>query len=451
MPKIRRNRLERRPIRSERDRALALLAVLGVFLVAFVVVAINDPLVRSLDDKLIGALTAFVSIGVSVLVTTFSFVFVALSLVSAQFSPRVVRHFWHADRFRFVFLWSSIAVFAFCFIVQFFDVPRLHLLGLFLGSYQIFVLFPVFLGYLADNINAASITKNISDRTVAEIARDYAMHPECIDDSQEHGVFVAQQSGFLENIDTERLVVAFRSIRSDDKEIKLKVSNYIGSFVEVGSPLAILVPARPISDNEQIAIAKCFSLHKFRSYDKDIEYGIRQLVDIGVKAISPAINDPTTCVNCIHHLGVIIKEIGMRDDESELSKRLKAEGILLKEPSFEQYLDDAFDQIYQWGRRDHVIVRTIISALTEVASALPTVERVKVILKEIDEMELSWLLDGGATKEFALAEHRNYARKSVMHFYSKAADRLEVLSETRLAQSARQIARKFELSIEDGN
>ena len=222
-------------------------------------------------------------------------------------------------------------------------------------------------------------------------------------------------------------------------------------FVEVGSTLAVLDPARPLTDDENDAVTQCFSLHKFRSYDKDIEYGIRQLVDIGVKAISPAINDPTTCVNCIHHLGVIIKEIGIRDDSSELYKKLKTDGIFLKEPSFEQYLDDAFDQIYQWGRRDHVIVRTIIGALTEVVSALPTVERVKIILKEVDEMELGWLLESGASNEFALAEHRNYARKSLMHFYAKAGDRLESLGSPDLAVTVRQTTLKFESSIEDGN
>ncbi|MBP7476611.1 MAG: DUF2254 domain-containing protein [Pyrinomonadaceae bacterium] len=448
MPQTRRHRVERRPIRRERDRALALLAVLGAFLVGYALVATNDRLVATLDDKVVAALTSFVSIGVSVLVTTFSFVFVALSLVSAQFSPRVVRHFWHADRFRFIFLWSSIAVFAFCFVIQFADIPRLHLLGLFLGSYQIFVLFPVFLGYLADNINAASITKNISDRTVAEIARDYSVHPGSYDDSRERGIIAARESGFLENVDTDKLTSLFNSLRDTNTEVTLKISNYIGSFVEVGSKLAVVEPAIAIDQSTEKAIASCFSLHKFRSYDKDIEYGIRQLVDIGIKAISPAINDPTTCVNCIHQLGVILKEIGIREDDSELSKRLQTNGIFLKEPNFEQYLDDAFDQIYQWGRRDHVIVRTIIGALSEVVSALPTPERVETVIKEMDEMELGSLTQGGSSDAFALAEHRNYARKSLMHFYLAAAERIEFLGSPDRAEGLRLNAKKCELSIE---
>ena len=120
--------------------------MLALFLVGWAFFVRDQNVFSMAEPMMRAALSSWVSIGITILVTTFSFVFVALSLVSVQFSPRIVRHFWHRDRFRALFLWSSIAVCAFCFVIQFTENSSLHALGLFLGAYQTFVLFPLFLG-----------------------------------------------------------------------------------------------------------------------------------------------------------------------------------------------------------------------------------------------------------------------------------------------------------------
>ena len=45
---------------------------------------------------------------------------------------------------------------------------------------------------------------------------------------------------------------------------------------------------------------------------QDIEFGIRQIVDVALKAISPAVNDPTTAVTCIDQLGRILSKLSNR-------------------------------------------------------------------------------------------------------------------------------------------
>lgn len=394
------------------------------------------------------ALSAWVSIGVTILVTTFSFVFVALSLVSVQFSPRIVRHFWHRDRFRALFLWSSIAVCAFCFVIQFTDNSALHAFGLFLGAYQTFVLFPLFLGYLADNLNAATITKSIADRTVAEIDGVYDLGP--IDSAVEaaDGNVVSERSGFLEKIDGDLLIQASRRIAKTNPESSLYVTNYLGSFIEVGSTLIIIEPPVAIDNELETLIRKSFSIQKFRSFEQDVEYGIRQLVDIGIKAISPAVNDPTTCVNCIHYLGVIIKELSTRDLTSRRARELAKHRISLKEPSFEQFVDDAFDQIYHFGRSDHVIVRTLIGVLAEITKSVGDADRLMVLAKEVAEMELSPLGKRDGETTFATAEQRNYVRKSLVAFYRTAATRADAIDGSELAAEYRAMQTAFADAIE---
>ncbi|MEQ1763110.1 MAG: DUF2254 family protein [Pyrinomonadaceae bacterium] len=416
---------KRRPIRTDRDRAILLVAILAVFLLGFAAAIVLDLPIRRYDAVLVSTLSLLVSIGVTVVVTTFSFVFVALSLVSVQFSPRVVRHFWHGDPFRRIFLWSSIGIFAFCFAVLFVDSARVHLLAVLLGTYQIFVLFPVFLGYLADNMNAGSITKTIADKTVAEINQIYDFHPDAVEYDTDSRTIRSDRSGFLEKIDTEKLAAVLSDLRGRQPDLKFVTANYIGSFVEVGSGLGVFDRSVEISSEFRSMIARCFVIGKFRSLDQDIEYGIRQLVDIAIKAISPAVNDPTTCVNCIHYLGVIVKELVVRDDGSEVAKASAREGLILKEPSFEQFLDDAFDQIYQFGRRDHVIVRTIVGVLTEVVSVAPDQKRAEIVVREIEEMELAYLFDATRSSPLATIEQRNYLRKALVNFFETASERMK--------------------------
>lgn len=381
---------------------------------------------------------AMIGVGITVLVTTFSFVFVALSLVSVQFSPRVVRHFWHGDRFRLLFLWAFIGIFGFLFVVQFVGSVALHLLAVLLAAYGVFVLFPSFLSYLADNLNAASITHNIANRTLEEIDRDFVRLDETV--YQPGSAVCSEKSGFLENVDADRLSAAVSRLRRDNPDAVLHVSNYLGSFVEVGSPLAVIEPETELSERTKNEIRESFVLHKFRSLDQDIEYGIRQLVDIGVKAISPAVNDPTTCVNCIHYLGVIMKELAGRELRSIKSLEVEKRGIYLKEPTFEQYIDDAFDQIYQFGRRDHVIVRTMISVLTEILSASPDLERAAVVVKELSDMELQGLYKAEPASPFPLIENRDYVRKALTRFYGAAAQRFDDFGDPAAAAEYRKLA-----------
>ncbi len=421
------------PIRTDRDRAILLVSILAVFLAGWALF-INAPKVFALAEPMMrAALSAWVSIGVTILVTTFSFVFVALSLVSVQFSPRIVRHFWHRDRFRALFLWSSIVVCAFCFVVQFTENSSLHALGLFLGAYQTFVLFPLFLGYLADNLNAATITKSIADRTVAEIDGVYELVPDESAAEVADGTVVSERNGFLEKIDSDLLIRASRQIAQVHPDSSIRVTNYLGSFIEVGTTLITIEPPVAVDTELEKLVRKSFSIQKFRSFDQDVEYGIRQLVDIAIKAISPAVNDPTTCVNCIHYLGVIIKELSTRDLTSRTARELAKHRITVKEPNFEQFVDDAFDQIYHFGRRDHVIVRTLIGVLAEITASVGDAERLKTLAREVAEMELSALCDPQGETEFKTAEQRNYVRKSLVIFYGTAAQRADALGQPDLA------------------
>jgi uncharacterized membrane protein len=385
---------------------------------------------EELATALPGALNSVAGIGVTVLVTTFSFVFVALSLVSVQFSPRAVRRFWQGDRFRAAFLWSYALVFGIAFVSQFFAAPALQLFLIICGVYLIFVMFPVFLGYLAENLNVASIADSIARSTVAEIEESYGNQLISTNVGPEAAVVAAIGKGFLADINVARLQKAFLAVRQMTPEAEMRVTNYIGSFVEQSSPLVEITPKISLAPQIENEIMASFCLNKFRNIDKDIEYGIRQLVDIAVKAISPAVNDPTTCVTCLHYLGVIVKELAVRPERSQWAMALEKENIFVKEPGFEKFVDDAFNQIYQWGKADYMIVKNIINILADIVLAVPDEKKFRAVMFEIGEMELGYLVSGNAEGSINLAEHRKFILRSLRNFYRNAAAKAESLSLT---------------------
>ena len=443
--------LARYGLRNRRflNRALFLLFVLAAFL-AFYFLAIfglTDDELSRIYSTMPGALNSLVAIGVAVLVTTFSFVFVALSLVSVQFSPRVVRQFWHSDPFRWFFLWAYVGIFAACFLIQFLDAPRLQLLTVVLGVYLIFVLFPVFLTYLANNLNAATIVQVIARRTLIEIVDQYEpVTPSAREDQSER--VSSKKSGYLEHIDVERLSAEFSRIRKKHPNATLQVSNYLGSFIEVSSTLAVITPRVGLDRRTESALRRCFNMGRFRSIDQDIGYGIRQLVDIAIKAISPAVNDPTTCVNCLHYLGVIIKSLALRESRSIIAKRLEKDGVFIREPKFERYVDDAFDQIYQWGRRDVVVVRAMLNTLSDIISVLIDAEKCEVIANQVGNMELDYLLDKAAESPITLIEHRNRLRRTLRRFCKTAATQFAKCGQPERANAFRQTAERLAASME---
>ena len=431
------------------NRALMLLFILVAFLALYslaLFIMPEDDLSR-IYATLPGALNTLVATGVAVLVTTFSFVFVALSLVSVQFSPRVVRQFWHGDPFRRFFLWAYIVVFAGCFLIQFFDAPRLQLFAAVLGFYLIFVLFPAFLTYLANNLNAATIVQSIARRTVIEIVDQY--EPLAATEREDDSVRIrSTKSGYLEHIDIPQLEAEFARIRKRHPDSTLQVSNYLGSFIEVSSTLARITPQVDLDKQSETALRKSFHMGRFRSIDQDIGYGIRQLVDIAIKAISPAVNDPTTCINCLHYLGVIIKSLALREPQSITSKRLEKNGIFLREPKFERYVDDAFDQIYHWGRRDPIIVRAMLNTLSDIASVITDTEKCEVIAREVDDMELNYLFDRTKESPIALTEHRNQVRRSLERFCVTAAGQFAKFGQPDRERSFRDSAERIAASVE---
>ena len=98
---------------------------------------------------------------------------------------------------------------------------------------------------------------------------------------------------------------------------------------------------------------RAFDIGPARTMEQDVEFGVLQIVDIALKAISPAVNDPTTALTCIDQLGRILVRAAMR--RPPVSTLRDPDGrarVVLPRTSFPRLLDVAFSQIGHYGKAD---------------------------------------------------------------------------------------------------
>ncbi|WKZ83138.1 MAG: DUF2254 domain-containing protein [Acidimicrobiia bacterium] len=114
--------------------------------------------------------------------------------------------------------------------------------------------------------------------------------------------------GWIQHVDTEALLEAL----PPGSVARLDVDT--GWFVGVGSPLAtVWMNHEDADDLVEDRVCRAVGIGRSRSTQSDPTYGVRQLVDVALRALSPGINDPTTANEVILHLTEILREVLVRD------------------------------------------------------------------------------------------------------------------------------------------
>jgi uncharacterized membrane protein len=176
-------------------------------------------------------------------------------------------------------------------------------------------------------------------------------------------------SGYVRYIDAERLFFLAK-----EHNLCIEVVRRIGHFVPEGVSL-LRISKTKIPTALSTELRKAFELGPTRTLENDIEFGILQIVDIALKAISPAVNDPSTAITCIDQLSAIL--IRMAGRENPQSMFFSSPGHLrLSIPilGFDRLVESAFDQIRLYSQSDIAVNLRLLRALNDIASTLPAGE-----------------------------------------------------------------------------
>ncbi len=136
-----------------------------------------------------------------------------------------------------------------------------------------------------------------------------------------------------------------------------RVTVPLGSFAAAGTPLLWVSP--PIDDDVAQAVCEGFALGDTRTMQQDVGFGLVQLTDIAVRALSPGVNDPGTAEDIVVQLGNVVLRIW----ERPLADAVISENgrTVINPPVVHgDHLHRAFDPIRRYGRGDPIVVATIV-------------------------------------------------------------------------------------------
>jgi uncharacterized membrane protein len=159
---------------------------------------------------------------------------------------------------------------------------------------------------------------------------------------------LSRQSGYIRYVDIGRLVALARGYG-----IWLRLERRVGHFVPAGVPIIWISKPERVSPGRELHLLAALDVGPTRTMQQDVEFGIIQIVDIALRAMSPAVNDPRTAISCVDQLSRII--IYWLDRQSPKSRYYAPPHVLrLIVPwiTFLGLIDTAFDQIRHYATAD---------------------------------------------------------------------------------------------------
>jgi uncharacterized membrane protein len=337
----------------------------------------------SIDDAR-AILAAMMGAVATVLALIFSVALLVLSMVSTLFGPRLLYRFLQ-DWVTQVTIGLFMATFVYIclvFLVTHQDpqstfIPQISLITswvLVVLSFGFLVYYshrvarsiqnPDMIGAIVDDLYVAAGGAHLSGPGEGAGA---APDDEAILRQAETGAIVlCPKSGYLQHVDHGALVAA---ARVTDTLIVLRFRS--GQFVLRGEPLAAIVPAQKVGTLEA-AIDRGVHIGRHRTLTQDSEFGIAQVVEIAIRALSPAVNDTFTGVACVDWLADALLTLAERpplegnwyDSESRLR-------VWMPPVRLERLAKLAFDQIRQASATTPAVLIRQLEAIRRLAPRLP--------------------------------------------------------------------------------
>lgn len=355
-----------------------------------------------------GMLSAIAGSMITVAGVTFSITMVAVTQASTQYTPRILRNFMR-DRANQVVLGIFVGIFAYCLVVlrtirggdQAPFVPSVAVVvGILMALLGIAVLI-FFIHHIATTLQASEIIARIERETCATL--DY-LFPDQIgqtestetsdaiptSEGQAWSLVPARITGYIQRADVRAFVAL-----AEARDLTIRLERTAGDFVAAGQPLAWFSRGRGRSvekggqtgadDGDFTDILhRAYTIGTYRTIDHDAGFGIRQLVDIALKALSPGINDLTTAVTCVHYLGAVLLHLANR--RIDLAHR-GAEGrlrVLVPGPTFEGLLGETMNEIRSNAKGHVSVLIQQAEALGAVAAATRFPARRSAVAKHLE-------------------------------------------------------------------
>ena len=329
-----------------------------------------------------GMLSTIAGSMMTVVGVTFSMVLVTLALASSQYTSRILRNFMR-DRATQIVLGVFAGIFTYCLIVlrtirggdEGGFVPSLAVaFGVVLAIGGISTLI-FFIHHIASSIQASSIIASVANETLAAVDRLFpgqlGQDPPDGDGDEAllplrelHWQSIpAQRNGYIQNVDNAALLRLAR-----EHQTIVRMERGIGDFAVEGTPLVSLALEDPPAKELIAGLQAAYSIGRHRTLQQDSAFGIRQIVDMALRALSPGFNDTTTAIMCVDYLTAILGRLASRDIPSSHRYEDGELRIIAIGPTFASLAAESFDQIRASACGNVGIMLRMLGALQTIAS-----------------------------------------------------------------------------------
>lgn len=427
--------------------------IVGAIVLAITMVELSDLVDRTtlLDyPRIFGAgaqssrdmLSTIASAMMTVAGVTFSITVLAVTQASSQYTPRILRNFMR-DRPNQITLGTLTGVFVYCLVVirtvrgdeDIRFIPALAVLMAFILAIVAIGVLVYFIHHVASSLQASGILARVSADTVAAVER---LFPDEMGEDADPSPIAAEalalthwspvpsrRTGYVRGLDSGALL-AF----AVEHRLVVRMDVGIGDHVVQGSPLASVTTSGasdPLSDGDARFLANLYDIDSYRTVEQDAAFGIRQIVDMAVKALSPGVNDTTTAITCIDSLGAVL--VSLADRRIAQPFRL-ADGelrVIARGPTFESLVRTTMDEIRQNAEGNVSILERLLTMLTVVAARTPSAERRQLLLAHAERIV--------AVSERTVVDDQN--RDEVRAAFENVRDACAAASASRLGELPR--------------
>ena len=348
-----------------------------------------------------GMLNAISGSMLTVAALTFSLMLAAIAQVSNQYSPRALRNFMRDGVNQFT-MGYFVSVFTFGLLVQgtirtgqtdHFVPTTAVLVGLLLALGGVGALI-FFIHHVAESLQTGTLVRRIMTETEGELAQLFPrylgqeLHPDARAAAEAFAAapdgwqpVLSTKAGYLQYTDAPGLLAWTTRHRT-----VLRLDCHIGDFVGTGQRLfsvrAGMERTAPDHADWPADLLRYVSIGPHRNPTQDVAFGVQQLVDIALKALSPAVNDTTTAIMAIDYLGELVGQLARREFPDVLRSDGQHLRVLVRTYDFTAYVRLAFDLVRENAHGNPAVLRRVLRAIALVASQVHAPDRLPVLREQ---------------------------------------------------------------------
>lgn len=341
---------------------------------------------RALLGTVAGATISFAGVA-------FSVSLLIIQLASSQYSPRVV-HTLFRDPYSKRVMALVVGTFTYCVVVlrtvrsELEDggntvVPNLSVaIALVLGIATILAIV-AFINHSAHSMDISEILERVRAEAVRQIDDEWALAgtnrssitdlPDDVSaineagDPDAPGLLVRfDRSGWVQEIEADKLLESL-----PDGSV-VHIETLAGRYAVAGTLLCKICPAPPEHSRKSVTelASAAVAIGHSRTMQQDVTYGLRQLADVALKALSPAVNDPTTAQDAIFHSAAVLFELLRRDPPARVGGAGGRRLVMRQQPRPEELIRLAFDETRRAAANQPAVCIYLLEAFELVAEAL---------------------------------------------------------------------------------